>query len=137
MGTITLSERQQRRAEILSKASAGALTTQQVASLLHVTDRQVRRLLSRYRSQGLASTVHGNTGRSPANRTVQDIRQRLTELAGKAGKYHDFNTCHLQEMLAEREDIQIGRSTLDRLLIETGVRKRKRSRPRRVFRHRD
>src|SRR5438132_2608422 len=137
MGTITLSEKEQRRADILSKASTGALSMQQVAGLLHVTEGQVRRLLSRYRADGLPSVIHGNRGRSAVNRTANEIRQKLRELADKEGKYHDFNTCHMQELLAERDAIQIGRSTLDRLLIEAGVRKRKRSRPRRVFRHRE
>jgi transposase len=137
MGTITLSEKQQRRADILSKASTGSLSVEQVAGLLRVTDRQVRRLLARYRADGLTSVLHGNAGRSPANRTANDIRRKLKELADKEGKYWDFNTCHMQELLAEHDGIQIGRSTLDRLLIEGGVRKRKRSRPRRVFRHRE
>jgi len=137
MGTITLSERQQRRAEVLSRAASGAISSQQVAGLLHVTDRQVRRLVGRYKSEGVPSVVHGNTLRSPANRTANDVREKLEELAGTEGPYKDFNTCHLQEMLLEREGIEIGRSTLDRLLVEAGVRKRKRSRPRRVFQRRE
>ena len=60
--------------------------------------------------------VHGNTNRVPVHRTPIEIEERIVGLAGPEGKYHDFNTCHLQEMLAEREGIQIGRSTLDRLL---------------------
>src|SRR5215471_2051822 len=103
MRTITLSEKQQRRAEILSRAACGGLTREQTACLLKVTDRQVRRLITRYRSEGLASVVHGNTGRAPANKTEDTIRQKLRELAGKEGAYHDFNTCHLQELLMERE----------------------------------
>src|SRR6266496_1037543 len=99
MGTITLSEKQQRRADILSKASTGALSVEQVAGLLRVTCRQVRRLLARYREDGLPSVVHGNAGRSPANRSANDIRQKLKELADKEGKYWDFNTCHMQELL--------------------------------------
>lgn len=118
-------------------ASVGAITRQQAADLLQITDRQVRRLLIRYEAEGLPSVVHGNTGRTPANRTAEEILQKLKELAGKEGKYHDFNTSHLQEMLAEQEGIQMGRSTLDRLLVEAGARERKRSRPRRVFRCRD
>jgi len=140
MGTITLSEKQQRRAEVLSKASTRVLSLQQAAGLLHVTERQVRRLVRRYKAQGLPSVVHGNTGRSPANRTADDIRQKLKELADRndgEAKYKDFNICHMQELLAEQEGIQIGRSTLDRLLVEAGARKRKRGGPRRVFRHRE
>lgn len=137
MGTITLSERQQRRAEIVGRAASGGLSVQQAASLLCVTDRQVRRLIVRFEAEGLPSVIHGNTGRTPANRTTDEVRATLAKLAGKEGKYSDFNTCHMQELLAEHEGIQIGRSTLDRLLVAGGVRKRKRSRPRRVFHRRE
>ena len=43
-------------------------------------------------------------------------------LAGPDGKYHDLNVCHLQELLEREEQIVIGRSTLDRLLKQAGLR---------------
>src|SRR5512142_516683 len=137
MGTITLSDKQQRRAGILARLRAGGLSTEQASMLLGVTARQVRRQLARYVAEGLRSVVHGNTGRAPSNKTPESIRKKLGELAGcteaTKGLYHDWNTCHLQEVLGEREGIVIGRSTLDRLLCQEGVRKRRRGRPRRVF----
>lgn len=137
MGTITLSDKQQRRADILSSLTAGSLNPTKAAELLHMTDRQVRRLGERYSKDGLASVVHGNSGHAPANKTLRSLTDRIVALAGKEGIYHDFNTCHLAEMLSLREDIQIGRSTLDRLLIAEGVRERSRSRGRRVHRRRE
>lgn len=137
MGTITLSEKQQRRAEILSRLASGALSTAEAAEYLGRTERQVRRLRERYRSLGLSSVVHGNQGRTPQNKTDPGAVSRIETLAGKEGPYHGFNTCHLQELLEEREDIRIGRSTLDRILVEAGARKRSRSRPRRVYLRRE
>lgn len=137
MGTITLNDKQQRRAEVLSRTQSGALSRQQACELLDITDRQLRRLLARFKAEGLASVVHGNTGRPPTNKVTEGVRTRLAELAGPSGAYVDFNACHLAELLAEREGIAIGRSTLDRLLCEAGVRKRRRGRPRRVFGRRE
>jgi transposase len=141
MGTITLSDKQQRRAEVLARLKAGGLSTEQASMLLGVTERQVRRQLACYVAEGLGSVVHGNTGRSPANKTPESILKKLRELAGSTetakGRYHDWNTCHLQEVLGEREGIAIGRSTLDRLLCQAGMRKRRKGRPRRVFGRRE
>ncbi len=137
MGTINLSDSQQRKAEILSRTATGGMSRQQAAQLLHVSERQVRRLLMEFASQGLACAVHGSTGRTPPNKTPASVREKLAALAGPEGKYHDFNTCHLNELLAEQEGITLGRSTLDRLLKEAGVRKRRRGRPRRVFQNRE
>src|SRR5512142_857103 len=100
MGTITLSDRQQRRAQILARLREGGMSVEQASRLLGVGERQVRRQLARYEGEGLASLVHANTGRAPANKTPEPVRVQLAQLAGKDGRYHDFNTCHLQEMLA-------------------------------------
>jgi len=66
MGIINLSDKQQRRAEILTRLREGQLSVQQASVLLGVSERQVRRQRSRYRALGLASLVHANTGRTPA-----------------------------------------------------------------------
>jgi len=73
--------------------------------------------------------VHGNCGRRPANRTDPGLVARILDLAGPGGRYHDLNTCHLQELLAREERIEIGRSTLDRLLKQAGVRRRAKTGP--------
>ena len=58
----------------------------------------------------------------PANRTDPAVVARILVLAGPEGKYHDLNVCHLQDLLEHEEQILIGRSTLDRLLKEAGLR---------------
>ena len=67
-----------------------------------------------FRQEGLAAVVHGNCGRQPVNRTAPALQERILALAGPAGKYHDLNVCHLQELLEREAQIVIGRSTLDR-----------------------
>ena len=124
MRTITLNAREQREVEVLSRLESGMLDAATASELLGVGVRQVRRLRVRYRQAGLAAVVHGNRGRAPANRTDPTLVERIVALAGPGGRYHDLNTCHLQEVLAEREQIVIGRSTLDRLLKAAGVRRR-------------
>lgn len=122
MRTITLNPEQQREAEILTRLESAALDVTTAAALLGVSVRQVRRLRARYRQEGLAVVLHGNCGRSPANRTDPDVEARILALAGPAGKYCDLNVCHMQELLAQVEQIVIGRSTLDRLLRAAGLR---------------
>ena len=129
MEDISLTEKQQRRADILARTAAGSITPGEAAGLLRVTVRQVYTLLKQYQEKGIACAVHGNTNRVPVHRTPPDVEERILELAGLEGRYHDLNTCHLQEILAEVEGIQIGRSTLDRLLKEHGLRQPTRRRP--------
>src|SRR5450759_2940370 len=124
MRTVTLNPKQQRAVEILTRLEAGALDIGTAAELLGVSPRQVRRLRLRFRDEGFEAVVHGNRSRSPVNRTDPAIVDRILALAGPGGKYHDLNVCHLEELLAgPQEGIVIGRSTLDRLLRQAGLRK--------------
>jgi len=129
MRTITLNPKQQRRAEILTRLDAGVLDVSTAAEHLGVGARQVRRLLARFRQEGMAAVIHSNSGRHPANQTDPTIADRIIAMAGPEGKYHDFNVCHMQELLERDDKIPIGRSTLDRLLKQAGVRKRAKSGP--------
>lgn len=117
-----MNPKQQRAVAILSRLEAGVLDVGLAAELLGVGARQVRRLRARFRQAGMAAVIHGNRGRAPANRTAPAVVERIVALAGPAGKYHDLNTCHLQERLAQEEQIVMGRATLDRLLKAAGVR---------------
>jgi hypothetical protein len=92
------------------------MTKSDAENLLGLSRRQVNRALKAYNERGLASVVHGNTGRSPANKTADDVLLRIDELTGDSGTYKGFNTCHLHDMLSEREQIDIGRSTLSRIV---------------------
>lgn len=136
MGTITLDSKQQRRADILVRLLSGNLTIEAAAQHLGLSPRQARRLKIRYQQEGLRSVLHGNQGRAPANRTAAEIREKIRQLAGADGPFSDFNTCHLQEKLAQ-QDIALGRSTLDRLLKDSGLRKPRKERPTIVRRRRE
>jgi len=122
MRTITLNEKQQRRCEILNQLQAGKISVSQGSELLGLGARQVRRIRRRYEVDGLQTVVHGNQGRPSPKRTAAAIVERLKELAGRAGRYHDFNISHLTDLLARDEGIKIPRSTLSRLLIAHHIR---------------
>lgn len=137
MRTLSLAGQEQRRVEILTRVIAGTLSSIQAAELLGVSERQVRRLQESYRQDGLVAVIHGNRGRSPANRTDRAVVARLHELVGEGGKYHGLNVCHLHELLAEHDAIALGRSTLDRLLKQEGLRASKREKPKEKRRRRE
>ena len=97
--------------------------------VLGLSIRQVRRLLARYREEGAAALAHGNRGRSPHNKLADGVRARVADLAGS--KYASFNTQHLAEMMAQREGLSLSRSTVRRILLQSGMSSpRKRRAPR-------
>ena len=124
-----MNPKQQREVEILSRLEAGVLDTGTAGELLGVGMRQLRRLRARFRREGMAAVIHGNSGRSPANRTDPALLERILALAGPEGPYHDLNVCHLQDLLAQEEQIVIGRATLERWLKQAGLRKSAKTAP--------
>ncbi len=129
--TITLDARAQHRLYILNHVLTGGLTAEEAARVLHLSIRQVRRLLRRYRDDGSAGLVHGNRDRTPAHRLDDQVRARVVELATTT--YAGVNHSHLAELLAEREGLAIAERTLRRILAEAHVRP---VRTRRPARHR-
>lgn len=137
MGEVTLSTRGQRRLRVVTELACGAITNEEAVELLGCCLRTVKRLRARYAVEGAACVVHRNQGRVPAHKTAVSTIAQIAALAGEEGSYHDFNTTHMQRLLQRREGIEIGRSTLDRMLSEDGVRKRKKGRKRQLFRRRE
>ena len=90
------------------------------SGLMGVSERHGWRLLAAY------AVAHGNRGRKPATTTCPRTQQRVMELA--EGPYAGLNHTHLTEMLAEREDVHLSRSTVRRVLLAGGLRSPRRRR---------
>ena len=84
-----------------------------------VNPRHTRRILAAYQERGAAALAHGHRGRRPANATPNAVVADVVHLAGT--KYEGANHSHFSELLAEREGIDIGRTTLRRILVNAGL----------------
>ena len=96
---IALSQRERDRLKVLHEIQQKHLTQVAGAARLKVSDRQVRRMLLRFRQRGDQSLVHGLRGR-PSNRRLparweQKIVARLQQ------RYADFGPTLASEHLAQ------------------------------------
>ena len=117
--TVTLGQREQKRAMVLNQVLAGLATVEEAALVLGRSVRQVKRLKAAYEAAGPASLVHGNRGRSTAWAVPPDVATRIVTLA--QGPYAGINQQHLTELLAEREGIAVSRATVRRVLAAAGL----------------
>ena len=124
---MTLTQKEQTRLQILNSLMADHMTTEQAATLLGVSARHTRRLLTAYSKEGAAALAHGNRGRRPANATPDPLATDVVVLART--RYAGVNHTHLSELLREREGIDIGRNTLRKILTDAGVSSPRRRRP--------
>jgi transposase len=132
--TITMTERDQQRALVLTRWIGAELMSHEAIALLGLSEGQAWRLKRRFLADGPAALVHGNRGRASPRRIGADVRVRIIELART--RYDGANDCHLAELLAEREGIELGRSTLRRILRTAGRPSPRRHRPPRHRRRR-
>ncbi len=84
-------------------------------------------MLTAYRERGAPSLAHGHRGRKPANATREAVVADVVHLAHT--RYEGANHTHLSALLAEREGIHIGRTTLRRILVNAGLSSPRRRRP--------
>ena len=111
--------KEQKRLLVLNRINERKLTGEQAAELLGWSVRHVRRMLARYRSEGAEALAHGNRGRESQRRMSQGQRSRIVSLA--RGEYAGVNQQHLAELLGDREQIPVSRSSLRRILADAGI----------------
>ena len=124
---MTLTQQEQARLQVLNSLLTGHMTTEQAATLMGVSTRHTRRILAAYRREGAAAIAHGNRGRRPANATAETMATHVVDLART--RYAGVNHTHLSELLRDREGIEIGRTTLRRILVRAGLNSPRRRRP--------
>ena len=127
MKDVTLNQREQARLQVLNSVLEYQLPRSQMAEIMGINERQLRRILAAYRKEGAAALVHGNRGRQPRNTIPEEITDAVIVMARE--KYAGFNHSHLSEVLAEREGIHLSRQTVSRFLNRHGLPSARRHRP--------
>jgi len=123
---LSMSNEELKRAKVLDRLERGLLTQREAGVELRLTDRQVRRILQRYRAYGSEGLLSRRRG-LPGNRRYSDkLRQMVRYLIGRF--YNDFKPGYANEYLREQHDICISKETLRLWMIEDGFWKGKKRR---------
>ena len=96
--------------DVVAKVAMGKIDIVNAAKLLDKSRRTIERYLSNYHKVGIQFVVHQNTGKSPSNRSCDDLKRTVQRLIKE--KYFDLNLTHLAELLVENESIHVKRETL-------------------------
>lgn len=119
MGWVLMSERELRRAEVLTSVVNGHLTATAAADVLDLSRRQVHRLLGAFRDGGAAALRHKGRGRRSNHALSDDLRDRVLALVREF--YGDFGPTLLAETLEERHGLSVSRETLRIWMSEAGL----------------
>ena len=119
MELFTMNRSEITRLEICQRLEAGVLTQGDAARQLGLSDRQVRRLLARYRRAGPAGLRSAKRG-APSNRrlSAELIAAALTLVRER---YADFGPTFANEKLRANHDLHLATETLRKAMIVDGL----------------
>lgn len=105
-----MDSRAQLTVDIVAKVAEGRIDIVNASKLLNRSRRTIERYLCKYRKVGIQFVVHQNTGKSPSNKSCDEIKRTVQSLI--RDKYFDVNLTHLAELLEKNECIRVKRETL-------------------------
>ena len=115
-----LKQKDLKRATLIEACIKGQCTVKQVADALGLSERRVKQIKKDVKENGVKSIQHGNRGRKPKNTISDKTRKRILELRSSY-EYEISNFKHFQELLKERENIDISYSALYNILRNAGI----------------
>lgn len=110
-------------------------TQKEAATALKISDRQIRKILKRYKKEGPEGIKHRNKFHKPAHAFSNDFKQNIINLK-LSDDYIDTNFTHFKELLEERENIKISYSALYKILTSNNIKSKKSHRIRKIHRRR-
>ena len=122
-----LKEKDLRRANLIDACIKGTITIKQVAIALGLSERRVKQIKKEVLENGVKSIQHGNRGRKPKNTIPDETKKKILELRSSY-EYEISNFKHFQELLKERENIDISYSALYNILRSAGIKSPKKHR---------
>lgn len=120
MERIAMSQEERDWLDWLKRARDQKMTQREAAERMGVSERWVRKLLRRMKTQGDAVVVHGLRGRA-SNRKLPAKTQQQALVILREPDWHDFGPTFAAEQLAKLHQIEVGKETLRGWMIEAGM----------------
>ena len=121
---ITMSREEAKRLHIIHQALNKKISQTEAASLMDLSDRQMRRLIKRIRKEGDEGICHRSRGKTSNHRIPKKIKDKTLKLFRE--QYKDFNLVHATEKLFEVHGITLSDETLRLWLNEAAIPYKKR-----------
>jgi transposase len=114
-----MNKKERDRKVILEQISLGQIRKKDARKRLRIGDRQLRRLIAKYRREGDEGLVHKSRGKRSTRAYPEEKKQKI--LQAYRERYRDFGPTFASEKLAENEHIIIHHETLRLWLKEAGL----------------
>lgn len=113
---ITMSKKELERSAICQRVLSKEILVRDASKLMHVSYRQAKRVVAKYRNIGAEGLIHGNRGTASGRKTPVHLEKQIVSLYEK--KYSDFKPTFFNEKLEELHKIKISAETVRKILIK-------------------
>ena len=127
MERIAMSQEERDWLELLKRAKDKVVSQRKAAQTMGVSERWVRKLLQRMKSEGDGVVVHGLRGRASNRKIAVETQAQALQIL-KQPDWHDFGPTFASEQLAKRHHLEVSDETLRRWMIAEGLWKSRRRR---------
>lgn len=124
-----------KRISIIQSVIDKKRTQKEAANALNISDRQIRKLVKRFKEEGPESVKHKNKFNKPAHTFSDDFKQKIIKLK-LSEDYIDTNFSHFKDLLEERENIKISYSALYNIFKNNNIKSKKSHRCKKIHRRR-
>ena len=112
---VSMSDKELKRLSVLQEICDQRITQSQAAQLLHISERQIRRLLQKYKAQGPVALAHAGRGQTSNSRLPEEIRLKCLNLV--AEQFHGFGPTLAHEKLTTVHGFDLSVETLRSWMI--------------------
>ncbi len=116
---LEMSAKELSRLEVMQRLTEKRMSQKEAGVILHLSARQIKRLLRAYRKQGAAGLVSKHRGRQANNRLAEEVKRKALNLLKT--KYQGFGPTLAHEKLVEREELKLSDESVRKLMIAEGL----------------
>jgi transposase len=106
-----MTQKERDRLVALKKAKKKLITQKQAAAEMGVSERQVRRMLRKWKERGDRTVLHAARGRRSNRKIAAQVKQQAIEILSQE-VYRGFGPTLAAEYLAKKHHLHVGRETL-------------------------
>ena len=107
---VSMSDKELKRLSVLQEICDQRITQSQAAQLLHISERQIRRLLQKYKAQGPVALAHAGRGQTSNSKLSEELRLKSLNLV--ADQFHGFGPTLAHKKLTTVHGLDLSLETL-------------------------
>ena len=112
---VSMSDKELKRLSVLQEICDQRITQSQAAQLLHISERQIRRLLQKYKAQGPAALAHAGRGQISNSKLPEELRLKCLNIV--SDQLHGFGPTLAHEKLTTVHGFDLSVETLRSWMI--------------------